>query len=315
MHMRRSRAIPLIAAAALASMAAPAPGQSIPDKLRIAGPLTEDMVNVYYGIQHGLFQRVGIDVELVATSNGAAATDAVVAGTYEIAKTAVTSILPAHLRGIPLTMVAPQTIYTPKNPFALLQVLPDAPYKTGADFNGKTIGVPGLNSLNQLSMRAWVDKNGGDWKSLKFVEVPNSALVAALTQKRIDAAVLASPQLDDSIQEGSTKTLADAYAAVAPRFFVAAFMALTDWTSKHADVLRRFNRALATATNYVNTHLPDTAPLVTELTKMTLDVYKMHRTINGTRLDVALFQPVIDAAAKYDLISRAFPAKEIVWSS
>ncbi len=55
--------------------------------------------------------------------------------------------------------------------------------------------------------------------------------------------------------------------------------------------------------------------LVVELTKITVAPNeKMHRTLNAASLDPALLQPAIDAAAKYGIIPRSFPAREILWS-
>jgi ABC-type nitrate/sulfonate/bicarbonate transport system substrate-binding protein len=94
----------------------------------------------------------------------------------------------------------------------------------------------------------------------------------------------------------------------------AAYVARGDWAAQHAEPLRRFVRVLAEAAGYVNTHPAETAPLVAELTKIEVaNTAKMHRTLNGTTLDAALVQPVIDAAAKYELIARTFPARELFW--
>jgi len=40
----------------------------------------------------------------------------------------------------------------------------------------------------------------------------------------------------------------------------------------------------------------------------------MHRTLNGTALDPAYVQPIIDLGAKYGLLDRRFPARELFWS-
>jgi ABC-type nitrate/sulfonate/bicarbonate transport system substrate-binding protein len=197
----------------------------------------------------------------------------------------------------------------------VLQIAADSPYKTGADLNGKTIASAGLGDLNSLSARAWVDKNGGDSHTLKFVEIPLVALEAALVQHRVDAAVMGSPQLDASIAAGTTKTLGSSYAAIAPAVLSAAYVARTDWVTQHTEGLRKFTRVLAEANAYVRTHPAETLPLVAELTKVTLvNNEKIHRTINGAGLDPAVVQPVIDTAARYDAISRAFPAREILWN-
>ncbi len=153
-----------------------AQAQSGVEKLQVAGAPTEDATNLYYAVKTGLAQRAGLDIEMIATSSGTAATTAVIAGTYDLARTSLNAVMAAFLRAIPIVIVAPDNLFSAKSPFSLLQIAPDSPYRTAADLNGKTIGSPALNDFNVLATRAWVDKNGGDWRSLKFVEIPNSAL-------------------------------------------------------------------------------------------------------------------------------------------
>jgi NitT/TauT family transport system substrate-binding protein len=314
--MHRRSAVSTIGLSLLAGLALPSRARAqAGDHVRLAGPLTEDLTALYYAVKNGSFARAGIDLELTGTSSGAAATTAVIAGSYEIAKTSLLATFAAHLRDIPIVIVANEFYYTPRNPFALLQVAADATYRTGGDLNGKTVGIPALGDLNTLATRAWVDKNGGDWRSLKFVEIPNSAMEAALQSHRIDAAMIQSPQLDAALAAGTTKTLGDGYGAIAPTFPVGAFVARSDWAKDHADALRRFNRVLVEAAVYVNAHPAETAPLVAELTKIPLaNIAKLHRSLNATSLDPALVQALIDASAKYDVIARSFPARDIVWS-
>jgi NitT/TauT family transport system substrate-binding protein len=169
--------------------------------------------------------------------------------------------------------------------------------------------------VSTLSIRAWVDKTGGDWRSLKFVEIPNSALEAAIVSHRIEAAILQTPQLDVSLEAGTTKTLAYSNAAIAPKFILGAYVTLKEWADRHPEDCRKFEAVLAEASAYVNTHHAETAPYVAELTKATLaNIAKMHRTTNPSSLDPALIQPLIDAAAKFGITSRSFPAREIIWS-
>jgi NitT/TauT family transport system substrate-binding protein len=309
--MRRQRLIATIALAA--ATRSPLRAQTPLERLRSSGPLTEDVTNVFYAIKNGLFTRARLNIELVATNSGSAATAAVVSGTYELARTSLLALFAAHLRDVPLVIVAPSVLYTTDHPYGQLQVAVDSPYKTGADLNGKTIGAPSLYDGSALMVKAWVDKNRGDWRSLKFVEIPNSALEVALVQHRIDAADIQPPQLDLSLAAGTTKTLGDGHAAIASAFYLGAYVARRDWATAHLDALRRFNRVLAQATAYVNTHPAETLPLVAELTKIDIAAnLKMRRTLNATSVDPRLIQPLIDAAAKYEHIPRSFPARELL---
>ena len=60
---------------------------------------------------------------------------------------AVASFL-AHLKNLPLVFVANGAIWNPKVPFNELLVAADSTIKTGADLNGKTIGVPALRTTS-----------------------------------------------------------------------------------------------------------------------------------------------------------------------
>jgi NitT/TauT family transport system substrate-binding protein len=315
--MRRRQALSGLALTSALALGAPlrALAQAAPQKVQLVGPETEDLTSLYYAIKNGLFLREGLDLSLTGATSGSAATAAVIAGTYEMAKASLLAMFAAHLRGLPIAIVAPELVYTPANAYALLQVAVDSPVRTGADLNGKTIGVPALNDLNELATRAWVDKNGGDWRSLKFVEVPNSLMDAALQQRRIDAGMMQSPSLDASLIAKTTRTLGDGYGAIAPSFYVGGFIARSDWAASNMDAVRKFNRVMAQASSYVNAHPNETLSYTVELTKIEIAPgQKIHRSLMATTLDPALVQAVIDAAAKYEVIARAFPAREIVVS-
>ena len=235
-----------------------------------------------YGIKSGMFGRAGLDVEIVGTNSGSAATAAVVAGTYEMAKTSLLSVFSAHLRDIPIVIVAPRGALHAAQPRRAAADPVDAAIQDRRRPQRQDDRRALAERPQHLVSKAWVDKNGGDSSTLKFVEIPNSAQPQALAQHRIDAAIIESPALDASLAAGTSKTLADPMGAIAPTYMIAAFIARADWAAQHADVLRRFNRTLAEAATYVNAHHAETHALVAELTKIELaNAAKMSRTVGG----------------------------------
>jgi NitT/TauT family transport system substrate-binding protein len=311
--MRRSNALSALAVSTLV-LSRPAGAQTL-DKIVVSGPIAESQTDLFYAVRTGLFNRAGLDVTINSMSSGAAATTAVITGTCELGITNVLSIFSAYLRGIPVAMIAPGIVNTAQHPYAQLQVATDSPFRTGADLIGKTAASPALGDINSLATHAWIDKNGGDSKSMKFVEVPNVAIEEALVAHRIDAAMLQSPLLDASLQAGRTRSLGYAYGAIAGLFMGTGYVGRRDWADAHASAARRFAKTLEEASVYVMAHPAETASLVSEYTKITLEnTQRMHRTQNGTSLDASLIQPVVDVAAKYGTIPRAFPAKEIIWT-
>ena len=165
------------------------------------------MTPIFYAIRHGLYQKEGLEVEVVATLSGSASTAAVLGGAYELGKASPIASLLAHVRGLPLTVVANGAIWDPKNPYNLIVVAADATIKTGADCNGKIGSAPGLYDTAQLGVMVWVDKNGGDSRTMKFVEIPGSASAAALAEHRVDITTLSEPYLAVALESGKVRSL------------------------------------------------------------------------------------------------------------
>lgn len=303
-------------AAATAVVAAPyAAGAQALEKVRLIGVPTDDMTPIYYAARNGLYQRAGIELEIVTASSGAAATAAVVGGAYELGKASPTQSVIAHLRGIPITIVANGAIWLTRTPWNGILVAADSPIKTGADCNGKTAASANLNDVNQFATLNWIEKNGGDAKSVKWIEIPGSATAAALVDHRVDIAVLNEPLLSAALEGGKIRILGDGFGTVANRFLASAYLAQPEWPAKHPEAARRFARATYEAAAYTNTHKPETIAMMSEVTKIPAEVFtKMTRIEGSTAGDQSLLQPVIELALRYKVIAHSFPAREMYWN-
>jgi len=69
----------------------------------------------------------------------------------------------------------------------------------------------------------------------------------------------------------------------------------------------------AQAAAYVNAHHEEMEPPLAQFMSMPLDVlHKMTRGVYATAMTAADIQPVVDAAAKYQMIEKPFPAGELI---
>ncbi len=294
---------------------AAAPAQPALTTVRVAGVLSDELTPVLYAQKSGLYAKAGLDVQIVPAASGAAVTSAVIAGSIEIGKSSLISLMNAHLRGVPLVVIGGSGVYDPKNPYAQMVVAADSPLNTAKDLNGKVIGVPSLSDLNVLAADEWLDKNGGDSRTVRFVELANSTLGAALSEHRADAAVMTYPFLADVLDSHQVKPLGAAYSAIADSFLITCWFVSSDWANKHADVIHTFIDVTDKSALYTNTHRAETAPMVAELTKIPVGVInKMPRSVSSTALHLSDIQPLIDGSAKYKLIPQAFPARDLLWS-
>ena len=287
------------------------------EKIQFAGVPTDDMTPIYYAIKTGMYQKAGLDVEIVPTASGSIATTAVISGTYQMGKGSLIASLVAHLKNLPLTVIANSAIWNKAVLFNEALVAADSTIKTGADLNGKIGATPALNDLNQLVIEAWIDKNGGDSKTLQWIEIPNSALGAALVAHRIDVCALQEPQLSAELATGKVRALAPVYSAVSDHFVFGVYFANASWAKAKPDAVHRWVNTTFEAAAYTNSHHAETVAMMSGVTKIPEAIIaKMARIEGATHAtsSPALMQPLIDAAAQYKFIAHSFPAKDLMFT-
>jgi ABC-type nitrate/sulfonate/bicarbonate transport system substrate-binding protein len=143
-----------------------------------------------------------------------------------------------------------------------------------------------------------MEQNGGDYKSIRYIESPLSDMAPALVQGRIDAALVLEPFVPAARK--TCRQIGKPYDAIAPRFLVAGYFATEDWARKNVDVVRRFQQAMRLAADWANANQDRSGEILVARAKLNpTDVKQMVREQYQERLDVDLIQPVIDAAAKY----------------
>jgi NitT/TauT family transport system substrate-binding protein len=281
--------------------------------ITVASLMNDTGTAALYAMHAGLFKKAGLDVQLEMMTSGAAAAAAVAGGSAQFGLSSLITILTAHDRGIPFTLVAPAGVVTPDVPYSQFVVRKASTLKTARDLAGKTLGTPALKDLDTIAIMNWVDKNGGDSTSLKFLEIPAAVAVPALQEGRIDGVDLNTPTLTRALDGGNVRVMAQVFDAIAPRFSNTAWFGTIDYTSKNPDIVTRFARAMAESSAYCNAHHADTVPLVAENAKIEEAVVaKMTRITFGDALRPNEIQPLIDVAVKYKAISQPFDARDII---
>jgi NitT/TauT family transport system substrate-binding protein len=283
--------------------------------MRATSAIDDPATPYLYAMESGLFRKNGFDASIERATSGAAAASAVVGGSFDVGKSSIVSLLSAHVHGLPIVAVAAAGDYDASAPTAAIAVRADSTLRTGADLNGKTIAVSALNDLFSIAMRAWIDAHGGDSSTVKLLELPTSAVALALTAGRIDAAVMIQPFLGQAEANGSVKSIGDPVGALGNHHTDSAWFMTTAYTQKNPDAVNRFMRTIRDAAIYVNGHHAETSYLLTKFAMVqSSDVVKL-RTLQGTRLDAANLQGMIDAAARYKVIAERFDAKDLIYQN
>jgi len=295
------------------STGAPAQTPSALPVIRVASAPSDDMTPVLYADRAGLFRAAGIAVDVQRTSSGSAVAVAVAANAVDIGKSSIVPLISAHARGFPFTLVAPSAVYTSASHSAAVIALKTSTIRSARDLNGKTVSVAGLQDLNWLGVQAWIDKNGGDVKSVHFLEVPVTSVAAALDAGRIDAGALQTPVLAQDIETGKYRILGYMTDSIGHRFLQSAWFTTQAYAAKNPDLIARFVHALRQAAEYTNQHPDETVDLLASFTGMeAATIRRMPRVVAGTSIDTREIQPLIDAAVKYKLIEKPFPAQDFI---
>jgi len=312
MSVRRREFLAGTAAAALATTL---PARAAGTELRVGATFDDDISATLYGIKSGLFERNGLDVTVEPILSGSAGASAVAAGALPVAKSSTIALIVAHARGLPFVIIAPSIVFTADRPTSALIVRKESTMVPGKDFNGKTLGVASLVDARVISIKAWIDQNGGDSKTLKFIEVPQSLVLSALTAGRIDATVVSNTQLGDAMQSGSFKNLGEPNTAIGKRYIVNTWYTTRAFVAQNPDVVRRFRAALTPAAVYANAHPDEMVSYLAPFVKIDeAKLRNMAHSVIATTLVPSEYQPVIDAAAKYGFIDKGFPAQDFLLS-
>jgi NitT/TauT family transport system substrate-binding protein len=270
--------------------------QALP--LTVGAGLIEPQAQAYYARANGFFKARGLDVDIVVSANGAATSAAVAGGSMQIGITSVLGLAQAVGRGLPFVTFAPGGIHDSRFPASGLLVLPDSKLASAKDLGGKTVAVSTAKGLDQLVVSVLVGKLGGDVSAVKFVEMRPPEMLVALQAGRIDAANLEDPEF--TAARSKTRMLGDGEDAVGKLFVETTWFATRDWLAQNLDTARRFRDAVIAGGTWAMAN-PVPAALILQRDLKTETLRATQRF--GTRFNLADYQLLLDAAAKFKFIN------------
>ncbi len=268
----------------------------------------------FYGSDHGFFKDAGLDVKITVMNNTASLASAVAGGALEIGYGSVIPLAQGHLRGLEFRVIAPAFEAGGPQLTNVIMVGKNSTAKTGADLNNTTVGVNGLRDLTQYEMQAWIDQNGGDYKTVKLVEIPFPEMGVAAESGRVSAVILAEPFTTQALALGQGRIIGNASQAVGRRYVATCWFATPAWLQAHAETARRLQNSMLKIAKWANANHADTQQIILKYTKITPEVAaKMVRTTYGeANVTAAMIQPVIDLAVKYGGMDPV-SATDLIW--
>jgi len=308
--MKRAAFASLVAGAAAAPRLALA--QGAPTTIRLGTAPVDSYALAYYALDRGFFKAANLDVQIQSFSGGGGVMTAAAGGAVDIGCANVGAQANAHMRNLPFAMIAGGGNYSTNSPTTVLAVSKNSPLKTAKELNGKTVGCSTLKDLQQVSVMKWVDMNGGDSATLKFLEIPVPEMAPALLAGRIDAACELEPSL--TYAKNDIRIFGKCYDAIAKTLTITTHFAHTEWLAKNPAVARAFIGAMKAAAQWANKNKAASAVILQRVSQIPAEtVGVMNRVVFAESLDRATIQPVIDATAQYKFIPNTFNVADMFW--
>jgi NitT/TauT family transport system substrate-binding protein len=298
-------------AAALATLPATARAADTPAVSVGMVPLDIDGV-VSYAQDLGYYQAAGVPVQLTMLSSGPAIINAVVGGSLDIGTGNVGSIIVARSKGLPVKLIVPAGIAADLSQTEPIAVRKDSTIQTGADLNGKTVAINAVKTMQHAAVLLWIDKHGGDSKTVKFVEMPISEMPAALDSRRVDAALPGEPFT--TALKPNSRFIASQYGSMTLPFPIFAVFSTDQWLTAHPDTAAKFVSAVQKAATWSNAHHKDSAPMLARLTKTDPQLAEtMVRTTYGTTVNAAMLQPIVNVLLRYGILEKPVDPNDLLW--
>ncbi|MGY1820865.1 ABC transporter substrate-binding protein [Geodermatophilus sp. SYSU D00079] len=241
--------------------------------IRVGAIPIVDVAPLYLGIQQGIFEDAGLEVEPFLAQGGAAIVPAVVNGEAQFGFSNITSLLQATGRGVPLALVAPGPGATgnAEDDFAAVVVPTDSPIQTSADLAGKRVAINSINNISDTVVRESVRQAGGDPASIQFVEIPFPDMPAAVSTGQVDAAFAVEPSATVGESQGLRRVSAP-YTETDDDLTVAGYFTSDQYAAENPDVVEAFVEAMVEAQEYAQANPDQVREVLGEYTQISPEI-------------------------------------------
>jgi NitT/TauT family transport system substrate-binding protein len=265
-----------------------------------------DVAPLYLGMEKGFFKAENLEIEPQLAEGGAAIGPAVLSGDYQNGFSNTTSLIIAASKNLPVQIVSQGVLAGtgPDDAWDGVVVPKGSDIKTAKDLEGKSIAVNTLNNIGPVTINNVMEKNGADYTTIKYVEVPFPDMNAALEAKRVDAAFEVEPAFSGGKAAGG-RAIFHSYEETAPNMTVATYFASKEYIAKNGDEVDRFKRAMDKSLDYASQNPDEVRKAIGTYTEIPAEVLdKITLPQWKADLNEPTIQQVADLAKKYGFIEE-----------
>src|SRR3712207_781944 len=206
---------------------------------------------MYLGVEQGFFEEEGLEVEPTVLQSGNEIITGMVAGDYDVGFVGYISAGIAAAKNVPVCVLTASdaTGTSPEDDWQVLVAGADTPIQSPQDLAGKTLSVNGLGGVAEVMIKAALDQEGVDWRSVELIEVPFPEVPAAIAAGRIDAGYTSEPFVTTVLDQGGKVVFAP-QSAIAPEYPNGSYSTTQQAFQENSDLMERFEAAMTKSLDY-----------------------------------------------------------------
>lgn len=240
-----------LACVGLAIMGA-ATGASAQVKLTLGYTGASAFTPAFVAKEQGYFEKHGLDVTLQLIPMGSTMPAALVSQSLHAATLTAPVLLLAKEGGLDLGVAAAASYQSRARTTAGAVARAGLELRAAADFKGRKLGVPGLNSVQHILFKKWLSSHGVKENEVTYIEAAFPQMGDMLKGGTLDAALIVEPFLS-RVQQSGAATLAVTYGPEVAERYLEAFYAMDRaFAAKHPTVPKALRDALAEAAEWTN---------------------------------------------------------------
>jgi NitT/TauT family transport system substrate-binding protein len=226
--------------------------------IKVAYLPTDHSAALLFAKYNKTYENNGLNVKTVQISTGSSIVDAVASGDVDIGYVGITPAMQGISKGVPIKVVGAVNMVG-----SGIVVQPNSTITSPADLKDKKIATPGVSSIQQVLLLYELQKYNITQKDVDLISMNVFNIPSALAAKKVDAYISYEPFVAIAPYRGVGQVLmySDDILEDHPCCVI---IAREDFIEQNPQELNTFLQIHKNSTEYVNTHLNETANILTQ---------------------------------------------------
>lgn len=227
-----------------------------------------DSAAVWLGDEKGFFEEEGLNLNIETVGSGSMLVAGVESESWDFGFSSLLPLMVAADQGLDVRFVtagAATTGNTEEDVSAVL-VKAGSDIKSPKDLEGKRVSVNSLSNIGDTTIRALVEKDGGDPSTIKFTEVGFPDAPAAISNDVADAIWVMEPFRTMAMNDGA-EIISHNFAEYNPDMDIAGYFAKGSVVDEKTDLIDRFSRAMRKSSEYAADNPEEVREIVSTYTR------------------------------------------------